>query len=112
MSVVVVVYVHGLWLRGHEAVLLRRRLGRVLDAETRSFAYSSAGATVTDNAMALKNYLSQIPADTLHLVGHSLGGLVILKLFEAVGFADGSSAGGVGLPPSPEGHARALVPSR
>jgi pimeloyl-ACP methyl ester carboxylesterase len=30
----------------------------------------------------LAEFLAQIPADTLHLVGHSLGGLVILKLFE------------------------------
>ena len=34
------------------------------------------------NARALAEYLSAIRADTLHLVGHSLGGLVILKLFE------------------------------
>ena len=31
---------------------------------------------------ALAKFLTAIPADTLHLVGHSLGGLVILKLFE------------------------------
>jgi len=97
---VVVVYVHGLWLRGHEAVLLRRRLAKALDVETRSFTYSSVGATVTDNALALEKYLAKIPADIVHLVGHSLGGLVILKLFELVGLAaDGSLAGGVALPP-------------
>jgi pimeloyl-ACP methyl ester carboxylesterase len=96
---VVVVYVHGLWLRGYEAAFLRRRLAKALDAETRSFAYSPVGATVTDNAVALKRYLAEIPADTLHLVGHSLGGLVILKLFEFVGLAaQGSLAGGDALP--------------
>jgi pimeloyl-ACP methyl ester carboxylesterase len=34
------------------------------------------------NARALAKYLTAIRADTLHLVGHSLGGLVILKLFD------------------------------
>jgi pimeloyl-ACP methyl ester carboxylesterase len=96
----VVVYVHGLWLRGHEAAFLRRRLAKALDAETRSFTYSSVGATVTDNALALEKYLAKIPADTVHLVGHSLGGLVILKLFELVALgANGSLAGEEVLPP-------------
>ena len=34
------------------------------------------------NAQALGKFLTQQRAETLHLVGHSLGGLVILKLFE------------------------------
>ncbi|MEA3150940.1 MAG: hypothetical protein QOD56_1879 [Gammaproteobacteria bacterium] len=79
---VVVVYVHGLWLGGYEGILLRRRLSKALDAETRSFTYSSVRGTVTDNALALHGYLATIRADTVHLVAHSLGGLVVLKLFE------------------------------
>jgi pimeloyl-ACP methyl ester carboxylesterase len=88
---VVVVYVHGLWLSGYEGILLRRRLSKALDAETRSFTYSSVRGTVTDNALALHGYLAKIRADTVHLVAHSLGGLVVLKLFEL--------AEGVGEPP-------------
>jgi len=84
---VTVVYVHGLWLRGHEAILLRRRLAKALDADTRSFTYASVGATITDNAIALARYLGELRTDTLHLVGHSLGGLVILKLFDLIGLA-------------------------
>jgi hypothetical protein len=83
----VVVYVHGLWLGGAEAVLLRRRLSRALGAESRVFSYPSVGASVTENAVALGRYLHSIPADTLHLVAHSMGGLVILKLFELGGAA-------------------------
>jgi pimeloyl-ACP methyl ester carboxylesterase len=77
-----VVYVHGLWQRGAESVWLRQRLGRDLDAETRAFSYPSVRANATANARALAKYLCALRADTLHLVGHSLGGLVILKLFE------------------------------
>jgi pimeloyl-ACP methyl ester carboxylesterase len=78
----VVVYVHGLWLTGIEGGLLRRRLARDLHAETRSFSYPSVNSTVTANAQALAKFLLELPADTVHLVGHSLGGLVILKMFE------------------------------
>jgi pimeloyl-ACP methyl ester carboxylesterase len=91
----VVVYVHGLWLPGHEGFLLRRRVGRALGAETRSFSYASVGCGLDENALALKQYLRTIQADTVHLVAHSLGGLVVLKLFEPgvvagdLGFAPG-----------------------
>ena len=77
----VIVYVHGLWLNGAEGVLLRRRLARDLKGEARAFEYPSVAADVSTNARALAEYLAAIRADTLHLVGHSLGGLVILKLF-------------------------------
>jgi pimeloyl-ACP methyl ester carboxylesterase len=77
------VYVHGLWLNGVEGVLLRKRLAQRLNAETRTFAYASVISTVTEDARALGSYLAALRADTLHLVGHSLGGLVILKLFES-----------------------------
>src|SRR3974390_43027 len=79
----VVVYVHGLWLNGVEGVLLLKRLARSLNAETRTFAYASVMSSGTEDARALGSYLSALRADTLHLVGHSLGGLVILKLFES-----------------------------
>jgi pimeloyl-ACP methyl ester carboxylesterase len=85
----VVVYVHGLWQSGGEALLLRRRLARALDAEARAFSYPSVAADATANALALAKYLAAIRADTLHLVGHSLGGLVILKMFNQNGDAAG-----------------------
>jgi pimeloyl-ACP methyl ester carboxylesterase len=96
----VVVYVHGLWLKGGESFLLRRRLSRALEAESRVFPYASVGAGVTDNAVALGRYLQTIKADTLHLVAHSMGGLVILKLFELSLVPQGPLAGvAQGLPP-------------
>jgi pimeloyl-ACP methyl ester carboxylesterase len=87
----VVVYVHGLWLSGNEAGILLRRLSRELNAKTRAFSYSSVTSTITDSAQALGKFLTEQRAETLHLVGHSLGGLVILKLFE--------NGGGQRLPP-------------
>jgi pimeloyl-ACP methyl ester carboxylesterase len=78
----VAVYVHGLWLNGWEALLLRRRLARALGCETLSFSYPSVSADLSRNARALAEFLRRIPADRLHLVGHSMGGLLILELFE------------------------------
>jgi pimeloyl-ACP methyl ester carboxylesterase len=81
----VVVYVHGLWLSGNEAGILLRRLSRELNAKTRAFSYASVTSTITESAQALGSFLNEQRAQTLHLVGHSLGGLVILKLFESGG---------------------------
>jgi len=78
----VIVYVHGLWQSGGEAVLLRRRLAQELRADERAFSYRSVAADAGSNARQLAKYLSALSADSLHLVGHSLGGLVILKAFE------------------------------
>ena len=75
-------YVHGLWLSGNEAGILLRRLARQLNAKTRAFSYASMTSSISDSARALATFLREQRADTLHLVGHSLGGLVILKLFE------------------------------
>jgi pimeloyl-ACP methyl ester carboxylesterase len=76
-----VVYVHGLWFNGWEGAWLRRNLARELGCETCSFPYSSMSADMAENASALARFLSTKQADTLHLVGHSLGGLVILECF-------------------------------
>jgi pimeloyl-ACP methyl ester carboxylesterase len=86
-----VVYVHGLWMTGLEGVFLRRRLAKELDAATPMFAYRSISAGIAANARSLAKRLSRLRTDTLHLVGHSLGGLVIYKMFE--------ESGGASLPP-------------
>ena len=95
----VVVYVHGLWFGGAESVLLRRRLSRALEAETRVFSYPSIGAGITENAAALGRYLQKIPADRVHLVAHSMGGLLVLELFEQGFAAWRARAGSPALPP-------------
>jgi pimeloyl-ACP methyl ester carboxylesterase len=77
-----IVYVHGLWFTGREGFLLRRRLARALGAETLAFGYPSVNATLAANAAALGRYLCSLRADALHLVGHSLGGVVITRLFD------------------------------
>lgn len=79
----VVVYVHGLWLNGWESLLLRQRLSRELDCTALSFPYASVGAGLEENVRALRAFVTGLRADALHLVGHSLGGIVILELFDS-----------------------------
>src|ERR1700749_1539290 len=97
--ITLVVYVHGLWLNGWESVLLRRRLAGQMGCETSAFSYPSVGADAAANARALGEYLERISADTLHLVAHSLGGLMVLEMFERVLTAEGRFPGGRPLPP-------------
>ncbi len=81
---VMVVYVHGLWLNGWEAAWFRQRLSRQLSCDTCAFPYPSVTADLATNARALAAYLARMRVDTLHLVGHSMGGLVILECLERV----------------------------
>jgi pimeloyl-ACP methyl ester carboxylesterase len=95
----VVVYVHGLWLNGWESLLLRQRLAHQLDCNALSFRYSSRGAGLGENARALAAFLARLRADTLHLVGHSMGGAVILELFEGALAGGDAAARSALLPP-------------
>ncbi len=79
-----VLFVHGLWTTGAESFLLKRQLARHGYA-LRVFPYSSLGETMdrvarrcARHALALARR-TQLP---VHLVGHSLGGMVIYRMFE------------------------------
>lgn len=77
----VVVFIHGLYMVGLEFAPLRYRVGRA-GFETRRFHYSSLLSGVDDNARRLGLYLQALPAERLHIVAHSLGGLVTLRMFQ------------------------------
>ena len=76
-----VVFVHGIWMTGAEMILLRRRLSQC-GFECFNFRYQSLRRTPRENAVNLNSYLQSIPADVIHLVAHSLGGIVLLHLFD------------------------------
>jgi pimeloyl-ACP methyl ester carboxylesterase len=77
-----VVYVHGLWLSGQEAFLLRRRIVAERGCEWRNFSYASVRQTTAEITHALAALARGLGAARVHLVGHSLGGLVILRCLE------------------------------
>ncbi|MGH8115609.1 MAG: esterase/lipase family protein, partial [Rhodanobacteraceae bacterium] len=76
-----VVFVHGLYMTGLEMSWLRLRIAHA-GFETHQFHYHTVLAPVRANAEHLADFIASLDAQTLHLVGHSLGGLVILRLFE------------------------------
>jgi pimeloyl-ACP methyl ester carboxylesterase len=76
-----VVVVHGLWMIGGVMSLLRRRLEpRGFDVAT--FGYASLREGLESNAARLAEFLVRVPGDTVHLVGHSLGCVIIRALLE------------------------------
>ena len=94
----VVVYVHGLWFNGWEGAWLGRQLTAQLGSAIRLFPYSPVTRDLATNVAALARYLAEIEADEVHLVGHSMGGSIIVEFFESRASADGSIEGRA-LPP-------------
>jgi pimeloyl-ACP methyl ester carboxylesterase len=76
-----VILVHGIWMTGLELQLLAKRL-RHCGYRTQVFRYPSLRHTLADNATRLVARVGQQGDATVHLVGHSLGGLVILQALQ------------------------------
>ncbi len=74
-----VVFVHGIWMTGLELSLLRYRIARC-GYRTRLFRYRSIRRSPAENAEALAAFLARQEGSTLHLVAHSLGGIVVCHL--------------------------------
>lgn len=77
------VFVHGLWLTGAESALLRRRLGARFGFECHSFSYRTVGREMNEVTADLAAFVDGLEAEQVHFVGHSLGGLVLYRYFEA-----------------------------
>jgi pimeloyl-ACP methyl ester carboxylesterase len=79
--VISVVTVHGLWMRGTSMGVLRRRL-EPRGFQLHHFSYRSVAGSLAANAAELAAYIDGIGGDTVHLVGHSLGGVLICAMLE------------------------------
>ena len=80
-----VVYVHGLWMWGAECYLLGRHLWREHGLRLTVFSYPSVRAPLAQIAAQLHVLLDSLPAPQVHLIGHSLGGSIILECLERHG---------------------------
>ena len=76
-----VVTVHGLWMRGAAMGVLRRRL-EPHGYSVHDFTYPSITGTLADDVDALAAFVARVPGEIVHLVGHSLGGVLICALLE------------------------------
>jgi pimeloyl-ACP methyl ester carboxylesterase len=77
-----VIYVHGLWLSGAESLFLRRRLAQETGFATHTFSYPTVTSSMAEAAERLNAFVTKLGPKRLHLVGHSLGGLVIYRFLE------------------------------
>jgi pimeloyl-ACP methyl ester carboxylesterase len=76
-----VILVHGIWMNGAEMWRLRQRLQQA-GYECHQFKYPCLKKTPEENADALHRFVSDIDAKVLHFVCFSLGGVVLLHLFD------------------------------
>ena len=76
-----VILLHGLWMTGAEMVVLRRRL-RAQGFRTRQFHYRMVTRSLDHNRGKLQKFITQHARDRVHLVGHSLGGVLALQTLE------------------------------
>jgi len=76
-----VILVHGIWMTGLELRPLAWRLRRC-GYRTRILRYPSLHRSLKENARRLAERVRQQGDSIVHLVGHSLGGLVVLQALQ------------------------------
>ncbi len=78
-----VILVHGLWYGSWALKALSRRL-RQDGFRIRHFAYPATSTSLAVHAGKLHEFAKAINTDGLHFLGHSLGGLVILRMMSEI----------------------------
>jgi pimeloyl-ACP methyl ester carboxylesterase len=76
-----IVFAHGAVVNGLEMAQLRGRLAR-LGYATRQFHYHSMLAGLEENVARLKDFIAETEGDVIHVVGHSMGGVLLRHVFE------------------------------
>jgi len=73
-----IILVHGLWMTGYEMSLLKRRLrsrGYTVD----QFRYRMVTRDLQHNSDRLRDFIARQRTAKVHLIGHSLGGVLALQ---------------------------------
>jgi pimeloyl-ACP methyl ester carboxylesterase len=76
-----VVLVHGLWMNSLALVPMHAHLARRGFRVTR-FGYASVKRVPDHNSQRLARLVESLPDDPIHLVGHSMGGVMILQVLK------------------------------
>lgn len=76
----IVVLIHGVWVPAIVMWPLARQL-RKAGFDCRLFAYTTLTRDLAQNAASLNDFIATLHADEVHLVAHSLGGLLVRALF-------------------------------
>lgn len=75
-----VVLLHGVWSHGAGLFIPKLHLEREYGFEVQLFNYRSVRRTLDENADALHAFIEEHGLHESHLVGHSLGGVVLLRM--------------------------------
>ncbi len=75
-----VVCLHGVWMPGAVMTLVKRRLESEYRYRAHLFSYPSIRGTLDENALSLAEFIVEQEFEKVHLVGHSLGGVVSLRM--------------------------------
>lgn len=76
-----IVLIHGIWMNSLEMLFMKKYFEQQ-DYRVYTFDYPSVRNAPAENARSLKRFLDQLPELEVHLVAHSLGGVVVLHLFD------------------------------
>jgi pimeloyl-ACP methyl ester carboxylesterase len=76
-----VILVHGIWVHGVSMFMVKRRLENEHGFDVRLFNYPSVRGTLDDNAHRLAEFIANEKLDAAHVVGHSLGGVIALRMY-------------------------------
>ena len=76
-----IVFVHGAVVNGWEMIFLRRRM-KSLGYKVPLFQYHSMLVGLEENVSRLRDFLRRTEGETLHVVGHSMGGVLTRHVFE------------------------------
>ena len=75
-----VILIHGIWMPAAVMWLMARQLGRH-GYRCHLFGYATLGNDLQQNAAALNSYIRSLNLSEVHIVAHSLGGLLVRALF-------------------------------
>jgi len=79
-SINTVICIHGIWSHSVAMTLIKRRLEKEYGMNVLSFNYPSVRGTLDENAAALAHFIHEQELDATHIVGHSLGGVIALRM--------------------------------
>ena len=75
-----IVFIHGIWMPGNEMLFLKQNLSRYHGYKGQLFSYPSVTGTLDDNAQKLADFVHAQESENIHIVAHSLGGVLALRM--------------------------------
>jgi len=76
-----VICVHGIWTHGVSMYLIKHRLEHRHGFDVRLFNYPSVRGTLDENAGRLAQFIRGQGLEAAHIIGHSLGGVIALRMY-------------------------------